>query len=93
MSHEGKPKYMTHNDVLLMQTAVLSYYPVKCKALSYLSRHLFLDIRPVSFYSLEYYTPIIWDCHQSLTQLARQNKVQLIWVPEHEGIVGNGTAD
>jgi ribonuclease HI len=35
----------------------------------------------------------VWDCHQSLTQLARQNRVQLIWVPGHEGIVGNETAD
>jgi hypothetical protein len=33
------------------------------------------------------------DCHQSLTQLARYNKVQLIWVPGHEGIVGNEMAD
>jgi ribonuclease HI len=32
---------------------------------------------------------LVWDCHQSLTQLARHNRVQLISVPEHEGIVGN----
>jgi ribonuclease HI len=36
---------------------------------------------------------LVWDCHQSLTQLARHNRVQLIWVPGHEGIVGNETAD
>jgi ribonuclease HI len=35
---------------------------------------------------------LVWDCHQSLTQLARHNSVQLIWVPGHEGIVGNETA-
>jgi ribonuclease HI len=29
---------------------------------------------------------LAWDCHQSLTQLARHNRVQLIWVPGHEGI-------
>jgi hypothetical protein len=29
----------------------------------------------------------------SLTQLARHNRIQLIWVPGHEGIVGNETAD
>jgi ribonuclease HI len=36
---------------------------------------------------------LIWDCHQSLTQLAIHNRVQLIWVPGHEGIVGKETAD
>jgi ribonuclease HI len=36
---------------------------------------------------------LFWDCHQSLTQLARHNRVQLIWVPGHDGIVGNETAD
>jgi ribonuclease HI len=33
------------------------------------------------------------DCNQSLTKLARRNRVQLIWVPGHEGIVGNETAN
>jgi ribonuclease HI len=32
---------------------------------------------------------LVWVCHQSLTQLARRNRVRLIWVPGHEGIVGN----
>jgi hypothetical protein len=36
---------------------------------------------------------LVWDCHQSLTQLAEHNRVQLIWVPGHEGIVGNKLAD
>jgi hypothetical protein len=36
---------------------------------------------------------LAWDCRQSLMQLARHNRVQLIWVPGHEGIVGNKTAD
>jgi ribonuclease HI len=34
---------------------------------------------------------LVWDCH--LMQLARHNRVQLIWVPGHEGIVWNETAD
>jgi hypothetical protein len=34
---------------------------------------------------------LVWDCHQSLVQLAKHNSVQLIWVPGHE-IVGNETA-
>jgi ribonuclease HI len=33
------------------------------------------------------------DCHQSLMQLARHNRVKLIWVPGHEGIVGKETGD
>jgi ribonuclease HI len=32
---------------------------------------------------------LVWECHQSLIQLARHNRVQLIWVPGHEGIAGN----
>jgi ribonuclease HI len=36
---------------------------------------------------------LLWDCHQSLIQLARHNRVQLIWVPGHEAITGNETAD
>jgi hypothetical protein len=39
-------------------------------------------------------SPLLWlHCHQSLIQLARHNRVQLICVPGHEGIVGNETAD
>jgi ribonuclease HI len=36
---------------------------------------------------------LVWDCHQSLTQLVKHNRVQLIWVPGHEGIASNETAD
>jgi hypothetical protein len=31
---------------------------------------------------------LVWDCHQSHIQLAKHNRVQLIWVPGH----GNETA-
>jgi ribonuclease HI len=36
---------------------------------------------------------LVWDCHQCLIQLARHNRVQLIWMPGREGISGNATAD
>jgi hypothetical protein len=36
---------------------------------------------------------LVWDYHQSLIQLAKQNRVQLIWVPGHEDIAGNKMAD
>jgi hypothetical protein len=32
---------------------------------------------------------LVWDCHQSFIQLAKHNRVQLIWMPNHEGFVGN----
>jgi ribonuclease HI len=34
---------------------------------------------------------LVWDCHQSLMQPAKHNRVQLIWVLGHDGIVGNET--
>jgi ribonuclease HI len=36
---------------------------------------------------------LVWKCHQSLMELARQNRVQLVLVPGHKGIPGNETAD
>jgi hypothetical protein len=32
---------------------------------------------------------LVWDCRQSLIQLAQHNRVQLIWVPGHECIDGS----
>jgi ribonuclease HI len=36
---------------------------------------------------------LVWDCHQSLEELAEHNRVQLVWVPNHKGIEGNETAN
>jgi ribonuclease HI len=35
---------------------------------------------------------LVWDCHQSLVQQAKLNRVQVIWVPGHAGTDGNETA-
>jgi hypothetical protein len=36
---------------------------------------------------------LVWYCHQTLVKLAKHNRVQMILVPEHEGIEGNETTD
>jgi ribonuclease HI len=36
---------------------------------------------------------LVWDCHQSRIQLGRHNRVHVLWVPGHEGIASNETAD
>jgi ribonuclease HI len=36
---------------------------------------------------------LVWDCYQTLIELANHNRVQLVWVPGHEGVAGNETAD
>jgi hypothetical protein len=36
---------------------------------------------------------LVWNCRQSLVTLAEHNKVKLVWVPGHEGIKGNESAD
>jgi ribonuclease HI len=36
---------------------------------------------------------LVSDCHQSLIQLVRHNRVQLIWVPSPKSIAGSKTAD
>jgi hypothetical protein len=42
---------------------------------------------------LKIQTNLYANCQQSLIQLAKHNRVQLIWVPCHEGIIGDETAD
>ena len=36
---------------------------------------------------------LVWDCHHILVKLAENNRIQLVWVPEHMGIGVNEVAD
>jgi ribonuclease HI len=64
---------------------------------SYRNRNIFIlsdsqvDIKALGKYQIT--SKLVWDCLQSHIQLTRHNRVQLIWVPGREGIVGNETAD
>jgi len=35
---------------------------------------------------------LVWECHQSLVKLVEHNRIQLVWVPGHNGIDGNEKA-
>jgi ribonuclease HI len=48
-------------------------------------------IKALDIYQIN--SKLVWDCHQSLIQLAEHNRVQLIWVPGHECIEGNEVAN
>jgi ribonuclease HI len=59
---------------------------------NYKNRNIYMSDSQAAIHAFGKYqitSKLVWDCHQSLMQLARHNKVQLIWVPGHEGIVGN----
>lgn len=36
---------------------------------------------------------LVWECKKALNTLARQTEVEIIWVPGHNGVEGNETAD
>jgi len=42
--------------------------------------------------SFQMNSKLVWDCHQSLVQLAEHNRIQLVWVPGHVEIDGNEIA-
>jgi ribonuclease HI len=50
-----------------------------------------LAIKPLSNHWIT--SKLVWDCHQSLVQMAEHNKAQLIWVPSHESTDRNEVAD
>jgi ribonuclease HI len=36
---------------------------------------------------------LVWECMQALEKLSKSNKVTLMWIPGHEGILDNEEAD
>jgi ribonuclease HI len=63
----------------------------------YTSRNIYIlsdsqaAIKALDSYQIN--SKLVWDCHQSLVQLAEHNRIQLVWVPGHMGIDGNKIAD
>jgi ribonuclease HI len=57
--------------------------------------HIFSDSR-VALAALEKTTTkssLVWECMQMLEKLSKFNKVTLMWIPGHQGILGNEEAD
>ncbi|XP_032685833.1 uncharacterized protein LOC116850995 [Odontomachus brunneus] len=36
---------------------------------------------------------VVWDCMQALARLGESNKITLVWIPGHQGFLGNEIAD
>ena len=56
----------------------------------YILSHSQADIKALDSFQMN--SKWVWDCHQSLVQLAEHNRIQLVWVPGHMGIDGNKIA-
>jgi ribonuclease HI len=85
-----------------MHTFIHSLYAIKAYAVENLNRdYRNRNIDNLSdsqeaikaFDNYQINSKLVWDCHQSLMQLVRHNRVQLIWVPGHRGIEGNEAAN
>jgi ribonuclease HI len=57
----------------------------------YILSHSQAAIKVLNSYQIN--SKLVWDCHQSLMQLAKHNRVQVIWLSGHKGVVGNKTVN
>ncbi|XP_066908719.1 uncharacterized protein [Halyomorpha halys] len=48
-------------------------------------------LKAIMFYTIK--SGLVWNCLERLKELARGNKLTLMWTPGHEGIEGNEMAD
>jgi ribonuclease HI len=51
------------------------------------------QVATAAFDNFQIYSKLVWACHQPLTKLAQNNRIQLVCVPGDMGIDKNKTAD
>ena len=86
----------SHSTVL--QTEIVAILQYACKAQNYgrcRNIRIYSDNRAAITKLDESVTTstLVWECYESLNNLAGDNQVTVLWTPGHRGIKGNETAD
>jgi hypothetical protein len=102
LNKEGVHKSKTCFIIFLPQPIYYLFYAIKACVVDNLDR----NYRNRNIYIISYSqaaikalrnhmitSKLVWDCHQSLKPLAKNNRVKLIWETGHKGINGNEMAD